>query len=215
MLRMKNLFLISSLLFIFSCKKEMDSKADVSADLITSKVKSHSLSLDNDLTTVDGIKQEYNLVNSRLLTNKLDSTSFKYDCEERSGSVVYYSEKGKLKVIKHFEADSHFASNHIYFVDNGKPYFVFKDETAWSFDGGTPDKPETKDNVTEKRFYIVNNKAIQCLEKKYTLKSNSSNNPKSENVPNKELKNCSIAELQKSFDLLMKNKDRREDEKCL
>lgn len=212
---MKNLFLISSLLLVFSCKKEMDSKADVSADLINSKVKSHSLSLDNDLTTVDGIKQEYNLVNSRLLTNKLDSTSFKYDCEERSGSVVYYSDKGNLKMIKHFQADSHFSSTDNYFINEGKPYFIFKDETVWNFDGGTSEKPETKDNVTEKRFYIINEKVIQCLEKKYTLKSNTSNNPKSENLPNKEVKNCSIADLQKRFHLLMKNMDRRESGKCL
>lgn len=212
---MKNLIAIFCLFFIASCKNENDKKPSVSTDLITSKVNSHSLNLNKDLSTVDGIKQEYNLVNTQLLEKKLDSVGFKYDCNERSGNVVYYSEKGNLKMVKHFQAASHFSSTENYFINDGKPYFILKDETVWNFDGGTPEKPETKDNVTEKRFYIVNDKAIQCLEKKYTLKSNSSNNPKSENVPNKEMKNCSIADLQKSFDLLMKNKDRREVGKCL
>lgn len=212
---MKKLILICGLSVIFSCQKEIEKKTDVSTDLITSKVNSHSLNLNKDLSTVDGIKQEYNLVNTQLLEKKLDSVGFKYECEEKSGNVVYYSENGNLKMVKHFQADSHYSSTENYFVDEGKPYFIFKDETVWNFTGGTPEKPETKDDVTQQRFYIVNEKAIQCLEKKYTLKSNSSNNPKSENVPNKEMKNCSIGELQKSFDLLMKNKDRRDGGKCL
>lgn len=205
------MLLISGLFLIFSCKKDVEHKI---SDL-GSKVKSHSLNIDNNLNSVDGIKQEYSLVNSQLLSKKLDSVGFEYECEEMSGNVVYYSEKGKVKVVKHFEADSHFSSTETYFVNDGNPYFIFQDETVWSFDGGSPEKPETKDDVTEKRYYIVDNKAIQCLEKKYTLKSNSTNNPKSENIPNTEMKNCSIAELQKSFGILMKNKDRRGNGNCL
>lgn len=212
---MKNIFLISSLVLIFSCKKEDGKKVSDSSEIISSKVKSHSLSLNNDLNSVDGIKQEYNLVNSKLIDKKLDSVSFKYECDEISGNVVYYSEKGTLKVVKHFQADSHFSLTESYFVNEGKPYFIFKDDTVWSFDGGTPEKPETKDEVTEQRFYIINDKSIQCLEKKYTLKSNSKDNPKSENIPNKEMKNCSIVELQKTFELLMKNKNRSGSRKCL
>lgn|GEM_PF-314899 len=212
---MRNVFLICGLVLIFSCKNEKDKDGSVSSNAISTKVKSHSLSLGKDLSSVNGIRQEYQLVNSQLSEKKLDSVGFKYECDEISGNVVYYSENGTLKVVKHFQADSHFSSTDHYFVNNGKPYFIFKDETVWSFDGGTADKPETKDDVTEQRFYIVDGKSIQCLEKKYTLKSNSANNPKSENVPNKEMKNCSIAALQKSFDLLMKNKDRRDGGKCL
>ncbi|KFC20597.1 hypothetical protein [Chryseobacterium sp. FH1] len=212
---MKKLILMCGLSITFSCQKEIDKKTDVSSDLITSKVNSHSLNLNKDLSTVDGIKQEYNLVNAQLLERKLDSVGFKYECAEKSGSVVYYSEKGNLKLIKHFQADSHFSSTENYFINDEKPYFIFKDETVWSFAGGTADKPDTKDDVTEKRFYLVDNKAIQCLDKKYTLRSNSSDNPKSENVPNREMKNCSIADLQKTFDLLVKNKDKRGVGKCL
>lgn len=212
---MKKVFLISSLIIIFSCQKKIDEKVSDSVDLLGSKVKSQSLDIKKNLETVDGIKLEYNLVNAQLTSKKLDSAKFEYECDERSGNVVYYSEKGKLKVVKHFQADSHFSSTETYFVDEGKPYFIFQDETVWSFDGGLPDKPITKDDVTEKRYYVVDNKAIQCLEKKYTLKSNSENNPKSENIPNKEIKNCSIVDLQKSFVLLMKNKNQKGTIKCL
>lgn len=212
---MRNVFLICGLVLIFSCKNKKDKNGSVSSNGISTKVKSHSLSPGKDLNSVNGIRQEYQLVNSKLAEKKLDSVGFKYECDEISGNVVYYSESGTLKVVKHFRSDSHFSSTDHYFVNGGKPYFIFKDETVWSFDGGTADKPETKDDVTEQRFYIVAGKSIQCIEKKYTLKSNTTNNPKSENIPNKEMKNCSIAELQKSFDLLMKNKDRRDGGNCL
>ncbi|MBV6881439.1 hypothetical protein NG800_015940 [Epilithonimonas ginsengisoli] len=211
---MKNLLLISALIFTISCKDEKDKNVSNSSNAISSKVKSHSLSLENDLSSVDGIKHEYSKVNSQLVEKKLDSVGFKYECDEISGNVVYYSDKGVLKAIKHFQADSHFSSTENYFVNEGKPYFIFKDDTVWSFDGGTPEKPITKDDVTEQRFYLVDNKTIQCLEKKYTLRSNATSNPQSENVPNKEMKNCSIAELQKTFDVLMKNKERRGDVEC-
>lgn len=212
---MKKALLISGLTLIFSCQKENDKKVSDPSDVISSKMKSHSVSLGKDLSTVAGIKLEYNLVNDQLKNKKLDSVGFEYECEEISGNVVYYSEKGKLKVVKHFQADSHYSSTENYFINDGKLYFIFKDDTVWSFDGGTPEKPITKDDVTEQRFYLVDNKAIQCLEKKYTLRSNSTDNPKSENVPNKEMENCSVAELQKSFDLLMKNKDQKGSVKCL
>ena len=213
---MKKLILISSLLLIISCKKENKTSENITSEEIsTSKITEDSLQFKSDLNSVDGIKKEYNLVNSKLTAKKLDSVSFDYECEERSGNVVYYSEKGILKVIKHFNADSHFSSTENYFLNDGKPYFVFKDDTLWSFDGGTPEKPETKDDITEQRFYIVEGKPIQCLEKKYTIKSISKNNPKSENIQNKKMKNCSMDELQKTFDLLMKNKDQKGKINCL
>ncbi len=218
MIKMKNLILIFSVFFISSCKKENDKStinSAVSQDSVSVKTDRDSSSLDQGLNTIDNIKSAYQLTNSQLLAKKLDSVSFEYDCDESSGTVVFYSDQNDLKAIKHSYAEhSHFSSVDQYFINDNQPYFIFQTETVWSFDGGTAEKPETKDDVTEKRFYIINEKATQCLEKKYILKSNSSNNPKSENIPNKQLKNCSIAELQKSFDLLMKNKNRRGNGKC-
>lgn len=215
---MKKFLLVFALLLIFSCKNENDKKTvenSASQDSLHLKTNVDSLDLKNDLSSIEGIKKEYNLLNSKLIAKKLDSVSFDFECEERSGNVVYYSENGILKVVKYFSADSHFSSTENYFVNDNQPYFVFKDDTVWSFDGGTPEKPETKDDITEQRFYIVGAKSIKCLEKKYTLKSSSKNNPKSENVPNKEMKNCSVDELQKNFNLLLKNKDKKGNIKCL
>lgn len=91
---MKNLLLISALIFTISCKDEKDKNVSNSSNAISSKVKSHSLSLENDLSSVDGIKHEYSKVNSQLVEKKLDSVGFKYECDEISGNVVYYSDKG-------------------------------------------------------------------------------------------------------------------------
>lgn len=212
---MKNLTALFALLSIISCKDEKDKNLSNASNALSTKVKSHSLHINKDLKSINGIKQEYSLVNADLVAKKLDSAGFTYECNEISGNVVYYSENGTLKVVKHYQADSHFSSTERYYINDGKPYFIFKDDTVWSFDGGTPDKPVTKDDVTERRFYLVDNRAIQCLEKKYSLKSNSAGNPKSENVPNKEMKNCPVSELQRSFDLLMRNKDRRDGGMCL
>ena len=212
---MKKIVLITGLLLIFSCKNENEKKPSVSSDSI-SVSKTEAVQVGKNLTSVEAIKEEFEFVNSLLLNKKLDSANFKYQCEERSGNVVYYSDKGVLKAIKHFEADSHFSAENNFFINEGKPYFIFTHESLWSFDGGTPEKPETKDDVTEKRFYIINEKAIQCLEKKYTLRSNSADNLKSENVANIEKQNCSIADLQKTFSSLLKNRNRKDsDVKCL
>jgi len=215
---MKNLLLISGLFLIVSCNKENKQKTSENfavTNSLNSNKASDSLSLKNTLSSVDDIKREYNLVNSQLLAKKLDSSRFDYECEERTGNVVYYSEKGILKIIKRFDADSHYSTVENYFVSDGKPYFIFKDETLWNFDGGTPEKPETKDDITEKRFYMVDGKPIQCLEKKYTLRSNAKNNPKPENISSNQMKNCSVDELQKTFNLLLKNKEHKENLKCL
>ncbi len=214
---MKNLLLILSLVLIVSCKKENDKpyENDVLKDTSTSKVIEDSLKSNNYLSSVDGIKEEYNLVNSKLTAKKLDSVSFDYECEERSGNVVYYCENGILKVIKHFTADSHYSSTEKYFLNERHPYFVFRDETVWNFDGGTPEKPETKDDVTQTRMYFSNDKIIQCLEKKFTIKSSLPTKPDAENIPNKQSKNCSANEVQKTLELLLKNKDKKGKISCL
>ncbi|KFE97065.1 hypothetical protein [Chryseobacterium luteum] len=215
---MKKILLISGLLLIFSCKKENEQKTGENSnpsDSLNLKSNVDSLDLKNDLSSADGIKKEYNLLNSKLLAKKLDSVGFKYECEERSGNVVYYSEKGILKVIKHFTADSHFSSTENYFVNDDQPFFVFKEDTVWSFDGGTPEKPETKDDITQQRMYFSDNKIIRCLEKKFTIKSSAATQPNPENISNTESKNCSANEVQETFALLLKNKDKKGSIKCL
>nr|WP_314490766.1 hypothetical protein [uncultured Chryseobacterium sp.] len=215
---MKKFLLLSGIFLIISCKKNNDKKlSDKStlSDSIHLKTVKGSSPAEDDLSYVEGVKKEYNLLNSKLTAKKLDSLNFNYECEERSGNVVYYSENGTLKVIRHFTADSHFSSSESYFIHNGQPFFIFKEEAVWSFNGGTPEKPETKDDVTQQRIYLSGKNVIQCLEKKFILKSDSSVNPDPEKIPNEENKNCSAKEVTETFALLLKNKNKKGSIKCL
>lgn len=221
LLKIKNshyekLFLLSGIILLFSCESKKQDSIDIKSpsDSLKTIVKKDSL-INSSPQTIDEIKAEYTLLNNQLIAKKLDSISFDYECNEILGNVVYYSSKGELKGIKHFHADSHFSSVENYYLKNSKPYFIFKDDTVWNFDGGTPEKPETKDEVEQQRIYIVNEKPIECLEKKFTLKSSSKNNPKPENIQNVQSKNCSYSELQKTFEVLLKNKDKKGKTACI
>ncbi|KQR94677.1 hypothetical protein ASG01_02030 [Chryseobacterium sp. Leaf180] len=198
---MKNIFTAVLMLLLFSCKQSNEKKVtqksdfETNADCTTPEKK-------NDLKTVEGIRAEYAVIQNELKLKKLDSAAVKFECEERSGTAIYYSEKGVLKLLKFDSGDSHFTSVEEYYVAEGKPFFIFVTETGWSFDGGTSEKPETKDDITEKRFYLNNNSTFECFEKKYTIFSAKKDNPKSENVPNKKLSKCDVSEYLKNFEKL-------------
>lgn len=214
---MKKLILLPALVLLFSCENKKKDLNDVksSSDSLQTVSKNDSLSSNISPQTIDEIKKEFAVLNEKLSSQKLDSTSFDYECNEVSGNVVYYTSNGELQSVKHFHADSHFSSVENYYLKNGKPFFIFKDDTVWNFDGGTPEKPETKDEVEQQRIYIVNGKAIECLEKKFTIKSSSKNNPNPENIQNVLSKNCSYSELQKTFKVLLKNKDKKGKTNCI
>ncbi|WP_415327190.1 hypothetical protein [Chryseobacterium sp. MMS23-Vi53] len=214
---MKIIPIILSLTLFISCKKE-DSKniqKNLSKDSLT--VKNESISVQNDsIKTIDDIKKEYGNLNTLLASKKLDSTKLNYNCDqtEREGEIVFYYQDKKLKIVKDFYSEhSHFSSSTKYFIKDDKVFFIFKDETVWGFDGGTSENPETKDDINEKRIYILNNKAIQCLEKNYSIQSKGKNqDPNS--IANKDTK-CDISELMKNYYLILKNKDKKGEIKCL
>lgn len=212
---MKKLILLPSLIFLFSCENKKKESFDTNSPTETSEQISSkdSLNKNNSLQNVDEIKAEYTSLNNQLISKKLDSTSFDYECNEVSGNVVYYSSNGELKSIKHFHGDSHFSSVENYYLKNGKPFFIFQEETVWNFDGGTPEKPETKDDVEEKRFYYINDKLISCRDKKYTLRTKNQSKP--ENVSDGESKNCNDTELMKTFEILLKNQDKKGKTSCI
>lgn len=204
------------LVILWSCENKKKESKDLNGSTDSMRtVANDSIITKNSPQTVDEIKKEYAELNSQLIAKKLDSTSFDYECNEISGNVVYYIQNGELKSIRHFKADSHFSSVENYYLKNGKPYFIFKDDTVWSFDGGTPEKPETKDEIQQQRIYIANEQAIECLEKKFTIKSNSKSNPNPENIQNTPSKNCSYPELQKTFAVLLQNKDKKGKTTCI
>ncbi|ROH99675.1 hypothetical protein [Chryseobacterium daecheongense] len=215
---MRTLFLIICFLTFFSCKKENNQNTGKNSTSSDSSVISQTKvdSVKNESSPVEEIKKEYEKFQDLLITKKLDSVKFEYDCNgERSGKVVFYSDKEGLRIIQHSYAEySHFSSVENYYVKNNKPFFIFKEDVSWNFDGGTPEKPITKDDITEQRIYLQNNKAIKCLEKNYSIRSGDSHNPNPQKTANKEV-NCSDEELLKTYQLLMKNKEKRRKIQCL
>ncbi|WP_027379417.1 hypothetical protein [Chryseobacterium daeguense] len=212
---MRILLTCLSLALFISCKKEKNKsiQKDDAKDSLTIKKESVEVKKDS-ITSVNDIKKEYAAVSTLLEAKKIDSTAFKYNCDEREGEVVFYYQDKNLKAVKHFYAEySHFSSSTQYFVKNDKVFFIFKDETVWNFDGGTSEKPETKDNIKEQRIYVLNDKAVQCLEKSYSIKSAGDNqNPNT--IANKETK-CDISELMKTYQQLIRNKNKKGEIKCL
>jgi hypothetical protein len=214
---MKIIPIVLSLTLFISCKKENSKSVQNNYSKDSLEIKSETNSVQNDsIKTIEDIKKEYTNLNTLLTSKKLDSTKFNYNCDqtEREGEIVFYYLDKKLTVVKDFYSEhSHFSSSTKYFVKNDQVFFIFKDETVWGFDGGTPENPETKDDINEKRIYILNNKAIQCLEKNYSIQSKG-NNQDPNSIANKEIK-CDISQLMKNYQLILKNKDKKGDIKCL
>ena len=211
---MKITLISLSLLMFISCKKEVkESQNTPSGNQLTAK--DSTISKNDSIHTIEDVKKEYTYLNNMLTSKKLDSTTFNYNCDEREGEVTLYYKDNRLAAVKDFYAEhSHFSSSTKYFVKNDQVFFIFNDETVWNFDdGGTPDRPETKDDITEKRIYIINNKPVQCFEKKYAIRSKG-NNKNPETIANKETK-CDITELMKKYQLILKNKDRKGNIDCL
>ncbi|MEN4762420.1 hypothetical protein ABEG63_18975 [Chryseobacterium sp. C39-AII1] len=201
------------LALVISCQKESNSaiKNKPSKDSLT--VKNDSTQSNENPQNIDEIKKEFALLNNKLLAKELDSTGFDYNCEEIEGDVYFYYENKSLKMVKHFFSDSHFSSVTKYYVKNDKVFFIFKDDTLWQFDGGTPEKPITKDSINQQRIYLQNDNPIQCLEKNFIIRS-AGKNVDPETVPNKEGK-CDVKELMKTYQTILKNKDKKDKVLCL
>ncbi|UWX61983.1 hypothetical protein N0B40_06760 [Chryseobacterium oranimense] len=213
---MKILCIAAGLLLISSCKNDKYKtarKEPAPKDSIIVK--------NNPITTaatnsIEEIKKEYEMLQARLESKSFTSKGFTYDCnEEPSGEVKFYSDKDEIKIIEHFYAEhSHFSASEKYFIKNGKPFFIFRHETVWNFDGGTPEKPITKDDITETRIYLENDKILKCLEKKYSIKSDSKEKTSPDTIPSKETQ-CNADEVMKTYQSLLRNKDKKGEIKCL
>lgn len=214
---MKTLLLTASLFLVFSCKNEKNktiNKGSVSKD--NTVIKNDSLQASTVEDPIVQIKKEYAVLQTQLETKKLNSSQFTYDCNgEPSGEVIFHSDKDEVKVIEHFYAEhSHFSGSEKYFIKDEKPFFIFRQETVWNFDGGTPEKPVTKDDITETRIYLQNNQPLKCLEKKYSIKSDQKEKTASDTIPGKEIQ-CSVDELLKNYQSLLKHKDQKGAIQCL
>ncbi len=161
---------------------------------------------DQSLETVAAIQDAYVKTMERLQKGALDSTFFEYDCQgERNGRVVYYSEKGKLLLIKHSYGEySHHEVDETYFVRDQKPFFHFRKATSWSFDSGSAAEGATRDEVQEQRIYLKDEKPFRCLQKSYVMRNKANDNPIPAELPNKDVDCVSAASALTSFALLAK-----------
>ncbi|WP_312075927.1 hypothetical protein [Chryseobacterium sp.] len=208
---MKIIFVLLISAFTFqSCSKEkpnLKKEEKVSTQEIQNAKNGDSVTISNK----EDIQKYYAEFQEDLDKKKLDSVSFNYECDGREGTVTYFSKDSKLKIIRNEYAEySHYSAVEKYFVNNEKPFFIFKDEAVWHFDGGTPEKPETKDDVTESRIYLIENKVIDCLEKKYSIRSVEKKEPDASKIPNKKFKDCKSQELLSEFEKLLKHKKNKE-----
>ncbi|RZK53668.1 MAG: hypothetical protein EOO87_12360 [Pedobacter sp.] len=175
---MKNLLNLFCLLFFIACNSPEQKSYSRTADSADTAVKTDSDSLTSAGVlkmpkNVNEIKNVYTLTNSLLAKGELDSVSYKYNCyNEKSGTITYFTANGKLRLIKHSyaEYDHHNATDQFFVIDDVL-YFVFYNRVYWSFESGAAVEGATKDDITEQRFYLVDNKSIQCLEKKFSISS--------------------------------------------
>ncbi|REC46188.1 hypothetical protein [Chryseobacterium pennipullorum] len=213
---MKILFLMAGLLALLSCKenqKENPSTSSVSRDsAVVKKDPLQAISSD----PIDQIKKEYTALQDQMNAKKFSTSKFTYDCNgEPTGEVVFHSDKDNVKIIEHFYAEhSHFSAVERYFIKEGKPFFIFTEETVWNFDGGTPEKPVTKDDITETRTYLQDGQPLKCLEKKYSIRSNHKTKSSRDQFANKEVP-CHADQLLKAYETLLKHKDQKGAVRCL
>lgn len=168
------------ILSLHSCEKI--SPKEPSAAL-SSDAKEQSAETLQDIKNEEDIRVSYDKTVRKVQKKVTDSTSFSYDCNgERNGTVTYFSENGELLLIQHtFNEYSHFSASNSYFIKDGNPFFVLSSESVWSF----VNENQTKDNVTEKRFYIIDNKPIKCLQKDFSVITRSGHILKTDTTGNK------------------------------
>jgi len=221
---MKSIFYVAVLITFFSCKENSTSQKETASGKEATTVGTspenppktpQEVRSADVLRSVDDIKTEYAYITSILKSGRMDSTSFEYDCRsEKSGRVVYFSEKGQLRMIKHtYHEYSHFSATDTYFVKDNALFFAFYKHVAWSF----VNQNQTKDDVTEKRLYLIGNKSVKCLQKKYALLSdaNATDAPAPDTGANKETDCSSLEPIVAGFELLFDRRNQKENLACL
>ncbi len=186
--------LMIGVLFV-RCAEKPVSESSVAEELKDSlKNSGQVLNQHNEpLKTIEDIQKAYSDVESKIQKNTLDSVVFTYNChDEKRGTISYFTEEGNLQLIVHrYSEYDHFSSVDRYYVRDSTLFFVYTNGVAWAFDDGP--EGSTKDNITEKRTYLIQEKAVKCLEKKYIIYSKANNNKKPEAIPNREIA-CALTE---------------------
>jgi hypothetical protein len=218
---MRNYLYALCCLICFSCGQPQQTQEQTTAPIDSATVPKQTaivatVSADTAPSTVEQIRQRYITIQNKLSRGQLDSTAVKYDCnQERSGTVTYFSDHGKLVLIKHrYNEYSHFSATDHYYVNKDSLYFAYLNSTSWSFESGKAAEGATQDNITEQRIYLAKAKPLLWLQKKYVTHSPSTSQTQSAAQPNKKLNNKPVAPVLKDFNRLMHFKDSAEHD-CL
>jgi hypothetical protein len=218
---MRNYLYALGCLICFSCSQPKHTQEQTSAPIDSATGPKQTaivatVSAETAPSTVEQIRQRYTTIQNKLSRRQLDSTAVKYDCnQERSGTVTYFSDHGKLVLIKHrYNKYSHFAATDHYYVNKDSLYFAYLNSTSWSFESGKAAEGATQDNITEQRIYLAKAKPLLWLQKKYVTHSPSTSQTQSAAQPNKKLNNKPVAPVLKDFNQLMHFKDSAEHD-CL
>lgn len=211
---MKRIIVTACFAAFVSCKKESgDVPVSEAAPKNNPAVRKDSIRQNGPPRNIAEIKKEFAVLNAKLQSKQLDSSGFMYECSETSGEAGFYYEGRQLRMVKHFTADSHFSSVTCYYLKNDEIFFILKDDTVWSFDGGSAEKPVTKDDISQQRIYLVEGNPVKCLEKEFTIRSTGSN-PDPGKIPNRETE-CNVQELMKDYLRVLKNIDKKGRTDCL
>ncbi|RYG09962.1 MAG: hypothetical protein EOO07_22980, partial [Chitinophagaceae bacterium] len=202
---MKNLTYVLGLFILVACNNPKENKVDSEKKSVTVSDTSKTERIVEVPKTIEEIKSLYTKTANQLEKGTLDSVSYKYSCNnERSGTVTYFSQGGSLKMVKHsYNEYDHFSATDQFFVSADTLYFAYYNRTLWSFESGQAVEGATKDDITEQRFYIANNEALQCLEKKFAIRSNLPNQPTSAQVANKIIKCNDVKPILNEYNKLL------------
>lgn len=167
---------------LFSCK-DQTSETKIPEDQ-PSSVKTENNSKDQIL---NAIRNRFSTIEKQRKNAKLDTTSFTYNCyNEKSGSVIFYTENDSLRLIEHrYNEYSHHEATDWYYIENDQPYFIFYDRLDWSFDGQSQNENDTKESITETRIYLKDGKILKCLQKKFDRRGGEAKN--SDSIPNSKI----------------------------
>lgn len=179
----------------------------------TSKNQEQSFSLKEPVSSGDpllDIKMKFKVINDAISNGKLNKDSISYECPDypEGGTLLFYKDNGEIrKIVRNYYAGDHGGETIQYYAWNDELFFQFSDESYWMFDAGNRSEdemsPNTVDHFTEMRYYFEKGEIIKCLEKKFEYRTALKNNPKSNEVSNKEVECNNAEELMNDFKKLL------------
>jgi hypothetical protein len=115
---------------------------------------------------IEGIRAKYQEIRA---DQRLKKSEFGLTCAggEGSGQVRLFEKNGAIQRAElHVTDAGHGEDTYHFYYDQGKVIFALYGAGAWSFaGGGTPEKPATKDSVTQFRYYYHDGNSILCIKK--------------------------------------------------